>query len=253
MLRKKVFVTDHGWKGLSLPRLIPYGKFVDGFLLISIFSARKFSKYSAKIRVIYGGVDPEVFKPVKSARYRKVIFLGRIMPHKGVNYLIEAMYGVDDAKLVILGHRVDTRFYHYLVSLSRSLNANVNFMLDASDEAIVRELSTATVLVLPSVYRDIYGKYYPQPELLGLALLEAMACETPVICTNVGGMPEIVINGLDGFVVPPNDPRALREKILFLLDNPDIAVEMGKRGREKVLQYFTWDKVAERCLSAYVD
>ena len=251
-LAKKIFVTDHGWRGVSLA-LLPYGKLIDGFLVYSTFSARRFSRYGVKVRVVYGGVDPKAFRPVSSVKYRKVVFLGRVMPHKGVNYLIEAMHGIDDAKLVIMGHIVNTKFYHHLLSLSRKLSVSVDFMVDPSHEDIIRELSTATVLVLPSVYYDIYGKYYPQPELFGLVLLEAMACETPVICTNVGGMPEVVTNGVDGFVAPPNDHKALREKISFLLDNPDIAVKMGKRGRKKILRRFTWDKVAERCLNAYTD
>jgi len=248
---KKVFVTDHGGGGTSITYLFPYGRLVDGFLVYSKFSARWFIRYGKKVKVVSGGVDPTVFRPVSSVKYRKVAFLGRIMPHKGVNYLIEAMRGVDNSELVIMGRIVDIKFYYYLLSLSNKLDVNARFVIDPSHEEIIRELSTATVLVLPSVYYDIYGKYHSRPELFGLVLLEAMACGTPVICTNVGGMPEVVTDGVDGFVVPPNNPKALREKIAFLLDNPDVAVNMGEKGREKVLKYYTWDKVAERCLHAY--
>jgi len=247
---KKVFITDHGGGGISLAYLFPYGKLVNGFLACSNFSAQWFKKYGTKIEVIYGGVDCEAFKPISSSKYRKVVFLGRIMPHKGINYLIEAMRDVEGS-LVIMGHVVDINFYRYLLSLARTLKVNADFIIDPPHERIVYELSTAMALVLPSVYYDVYGRYHSRPELLGLVLLEAMACGTPVICTSVGGMPEVVIDGVDGFIVPPNNPSALREKILYLFNNPDIAIEMGKRGREKVERYFTWEKVAERCLREY--
>ncbi len=63
--------------------------------------------------------------------------------------------------------------------------------------------------------------------------------------------PEIVEDGVTGFIVPPNDPIAIREKIDYLVKNPDIADEIGKKGREKILRQFTWDAVAERCLDIY--
>jgi glycosyltransferase involved in cell wall biosynthesis len=106
-------------------------------------------------------------------------------------------------------------------------------------------------LVLPSVYRDELGGNTRVPELLGQALLEAMACETPVVCTNVASMPEIVQDGVSGFVVPPNDPSALREKLMWLRDHPERARQMGAAGRQRVLERFTWDQVVSRCLRIY--
>jgi glycosyltransferase involved in cell wall biosynthesis len=97
----------------------------------------------------------------------------------------------------------------------------------------------------------VYGARHDKPELLGLVLLESMACGTPVICTNVGGMPEIVKDGVTGFVVPPNDPKALAARIAYLFDNPEVARAMGRKGRERVVEAFSWSKVAQRCLDAY--
>jgi glycosyltransferase involved in cell wall biosynthesis len=89
------------------------------------------------------------------------------------------------------------------------------------------------------------------PELLGLTLLESMACGTPVICTEVGSMPELVDDGVTGFVVPPNDPLALRDRIDYLRQNSDLAQQMGQAAREKVLNHFTWEAVAKHCLAIY--
>ncbi|MGH7918000.1 MAG: glycosyltransferase, partial [Candidatus Binataceae bacterium] len=109
----------------------------------------------------------------------------------------------------------------------------------------------ACCVVLPSVYKTLYGDETRVPELLGQTLLEAMACGTPVICTEVASMPEIVEDGVNGFIVPPNDPTALREKIAWLLNNPHHAAAMGKAGRQRVLDRFTWPAVVRRCLEAY--
>jgi glycosyltransferase involved in cell wall biosynthesis len=72
-----------------------------------------------------------------------------------------------------------------------------------------------------------------------------------VILTDVASLPEIVEDGVTGFLVPPNNPEAIREKLQFLFDNPGTADEMGRRGREKVLSKFTWELTAQRCLHAY--
>src|SRR5204863_5377575 len=95
------------------------------------------------------------------------------------------------------------------------------------------------------------GLTQPVPELLGQTPLEAMACGTPAIVTNVASLPEVVADGETGFVVPPNDPTALREKIRWLLDRPAEVERMGAAGRRRVLEHFSWDAVARRCLTAY--
>ena len=78
-----------------------------------------------------------------------------------------------------------------------------------------------------------------------------MACGTAAICTDVASMPEVVVDDVTGFVVPPNDSETLRERLLVLRDNPGRAIEMGKMGRERVLEKFTWPATVENCLRAY--
>jgi len=72
-----------------------------------------------------------------------------------------------------------------------------------------------------------------------------------VICTDVGAMPEFVQEGITGFVVPPNDPKSLGERIAFLAKNPEAARRMGLKGRELVFKEYTWEAVAGRCIAAY--
>jgi glycosyltransferase involved in cell wall biosynthesis len=127
----------------------------------------------------------------------------------------------------------------------------VRFLGPVFGDALLAEYASAGVGVLPSVEVDLYGKHYPKSEILGLALLEAMACETPVVCSDIGGMPELVADGVTGRVVPAGDSRALGEAVDGLLDDPATARRFGQAGRERVLEHFTWDAVAERCLAAY--
>jgi glycosyltransferase involved in cell wall biosynthesis len=97
----------------------------------------------------------------------------------------------------------------------------------------------------------MYGSETRVPELLGQTLLEGMACGTPAICTDVASMPEVVDDGMTGFVVAENDPEALRAKLSWLWDHPLEAAKMGRAARHRVLERFTWDVVVKRCLEIY--
>jgi glycosyltransferase involved in cell wall biosynthesis len=82
-------------------------------------------------------------------------------------------------------------------------------------------------------------------EGLGRVLIEAMACGKPVIGTDTGGIPSLIHDGGNGFLIPPNDPDALAEKLIYLLSNEDEAVRMGARGREFVAQTFSTERYVE--------
>ena len=97
----------------------------------------------------------------------------------------------------------------------------------------------------------MYGQETRVPELLGQTLLEGMACGVPAICTSVASMPEIVQNGINGFIVPPNSPNALRDRISWLREHPIERRQMGAEARRRVLERFTWPAVVRRCLNIY--
>jgi len=109
------------------------------------------------------------------------------------------------------------------------------------------------VLALPSVERTCYGRAVRVSELLGLVVLEAMASGTPVVASRIGGLPEVVEDGVSGFLVPPGDVAALRERLAQILRDPALGRRLGANARAVVLERFTWAKVAERCLAAYAD
>jgi glycosyltransferase involved in cell wall biosynthesis len=105
--------------------------------------------------------------------------------------------------------------------------------------------------VLPSVHHTCYGRQVALPELLGLCVLEAMASGTPVVCSRLGGLPEVVRDGETGFLVTPGDVGELRDRLATVLGSPGLATRMGRAAREVALERFTWQACAARCLAAY--
>jgi glycosyltransferase involved in cell wall biosynthesis len=197
-------------------------------------------------RVILGGVDTDKFSPGDVHR-DNVLFVGRLLPHKGVHDLIDAV--PPDLSLRIIGRAMDAE---YLNSLrARAAGKPVTFLHDTTDAQLVDEYRRALCVVLPSVYQPPDGRYTPVPELLGQTLLEAMACGRPTICTDVASMPEVVTNGQTGYVVPPNNPAALGAAIGALRADPATATSLGDAGRRRVLDRFRWSQVVDRCLDAY--
>src|SRR5207253_5534216 len=129
----------------------------------------------------------------------------------------------------------------------------VDFHGAAADADLPALYRSAEVLALPSVERTCYGQTVRVSELLGLVALEAMASGTPVVASRVGGLSEVVVDGETGFLTPPGDVAALRQRLEQLLGDPHLARRMGDNARALVLERFTWVKVAERCLEVYTD
>jgi glycosyltransferase involved in cell wall biosynthesis len=247
LLRKPVFLTDHAGGDRHFNRRLRTVEGAAGLLLVSHHNARGFAKHQHKITVIHGGVDPQRFGPRPVARGRRALYAGRLIPYKSVHLLIEGVR--PDTEVRVAGAAYDDEYERHLHAVSQ--DRNVHFLGPVLGEALVEQYCAAGVSVLPSVEIDLYGKRYPKSEILGLALLEAMACETPVVCSNIGGMPELVAGGETGTIVPAGDAGALGAAVEALLDDPATARRYGEAGRQRVLDRFTWRAVAERCLAAY--
>ena len=127
----------------------------------------------------------------------------------------------------------------------------MDFLGVVDDDELARLYRTAAVVVVPSVERTCYGRRITVSELLGLVALEAMASGTPVIASRVGGLPEIVQDGVTGYLVSPGDVTELQGRIHSLLGDPAAASRLGANGRVRVLAELTWDRCAERCIEAY--
>jgi glycosyltransferase involved in cell wall biosynthesis len=246
-MRKPLVATDLGGGGRSLMYRLHLHRWIRRFVMISRFSLSLLPPAAQPRAVaLNGGIDLDAYPMSESPRVPRVVLVARILPHKGIDYLIQA--AGTDIPVVIAGRIADPDYFEHLHRSTEG--TQVRFELDPPDE-VVRELyQTSAVTVSASVYRDVNGGLWPNSELLGLTLLESMAVGTPVVCTNVGGMPEYVLDGTTGFVVPPNDSAALRLSIKRLLDDPALARRMGGAGHDHVGQY-SWRSVAARVLPEY--
>jgi glycosyltransferase involved in cell wall biosynthesis len=247
--RRRVFVTDLGGGGFDISGYVCTDRLFHGHLHISEYS-RTVAAHAAssRARVILGGVDTDKFSPVAAAG-ESVLFVGRLLPHKGVHDLIDAV--APDVPVRIVGQPLDADYANTL--RARASGKCVTFVHDADDDQLVAEYRRATCVVLPSVYTLPDGRATRVPELLGQALLEAMACGRPVVCTDVASLPEVVVHGETGYVVPPGNPGALGTAVAAVRANPEEAGRLGANGRTRVLDRFRWQNVVERCLSAYLE
>lgn len=243
---KKVFATDLGGGGRNLAFHINMTRWLDGYLLLSKNSSELVGRCLAPIHIIYAGVDTSLYRPTV-AKEKKVVFVGRFIPNKGIDYLIEAM--PPDIPLHVIGTPYDEMYYEDLKKLAKG--KKVSFLIGLTHEQIVDEYSSAAVCVLPAVVHNRYGGISYGVQLFALPLVEAMACKTVPIATNLFAHPEIIQEGITGFLVPPNDPIKLREKIEYVFKNPTEAAKIGERGREEVMRRFTWDQVAQHCIEIY--
>ena len=248
-MRRRIVASDLGGGGWSLSSRLDTHRWFQAHLHISRYS-RKVAGHDGRpgAQVIYGGVDTALFSQDPAVpKEPMVVFVGRLLPHKGVNDLVDAV--PEGLTLELIGQPYDERFHADLQR--RAANKRVIFRHDCNDAELVLTYRRALCVVLPSVYRDCYGGESKVPELLGQTLLEGMACGIPGICTDVASLPEVVVNGVTGFIVPPNDSTAMRNKLCWLRDHPAEAGAMGRAARQRVLENFTWPSVVRRCLEIY--
>jgi len=251
IMHKPVFTTNLGGFGFGLHRIVDTRDWFTQHLHVSEYSRRLDGhEVLANARVIYGGVDPERFRPEPSApRTNEILIVSRLLPHKGVNYLIDAIDGEMSLRVIGRPFRFAANYRQLLTE--HAAGKTIVFEEQCDDAALIRAYQRALCVVTPSVYRTVFGTFHPNTELLGLALLEGMACGRPGIATNVASLPELIEDGITGFIVPPNDPEAIREKIKWLMSHPVEADVMGEAARQRVLRLFTWDAAVAECLKAY--
>lgn len=249
LLGKRVFTTDHGGGNWCLNGYLATRKLFTKHLHVSTFGQGLMGMSSwKKSEVIYGGVDTDRFNPGNEELSKpKIVFVGRIMPHKGIDQIIQCL--PEGLKFEVIGRPYHREYFEKLQGLA--FGKEVVFREDASDADIVEAYQTSRCVVLPSVYKDYFGNESIVPELLGLTLLEGMACGKPGLVTNVTSLPEIVSHRLNGWIVEPGDLEMFRKILIEIRDNPWLCRDMGEKARKTVASKFTWQKTVERCLAAY--
>ncbi|MDQ2708800.1 MAG: glycogen synthase [Actinomycetota bacterium] len=216
----------------------------------------------AKVRVVPNGIDSTIFAPTddRTVWHRRgidpdrltVLFVGRVTRQKGVPHLVRAAARFDPrAQLVLCAGEPDTPAldleFRALVDELRSCRDGVFWISEMLPRPeLVQLLSGATVFACPSVYE-------PQ----GIVNLEAMGCQTAVVASDVGGIPDVVVDGLTGLLVPylDSDPRGFEDGLAMrvneLLGNPARAHAMGLAGRERAMREYGWDAIAARTVAVY--
>jgi starch synthase len=224
----------------------------------------------ARVAVVRNGIDADEYRPDPGTDVLGtygvdptrpfVLFVGRITPQKGLTHLLDAAYHIDrGAQLVLCAGVPDTpEIATEIAGKIERLQGKrgtvvwIERMLERRE--VIQLMSHATVLVCPSLY-----------EPLGIVNLEAMACGTAVVATATGGIPEVVEDGVTGYLVPfdprsdgapdPTDPaafaRSLAERINGLVAEPSLAAKLGEAGRRRAVQDFSWKTVAQRTLDVY--
>jgi glycosyltransferase involved in cell wall biosynthesis len=246
---RRVFVTDLGGGGWDFSSYVSTDRWFHGHLHISQYSRRVMGQEGrACSHVILTGVDTEKFSPDANVpKTGGALFVGRLLSHKGVDRLIEAL--PPDLPLDVVGRAYDPKYVALLQELASGKRVRFHTTLD--DAQLVEMYRRARSVVLPSLYRDRYGNETKVPELMGQTLLEGMACGIPAICTDVASMPEAVVDGVTGFVVPPDDLAAMRTALVTLCTDHGRAETMGAAARARMLEHFQWSGVVARCLEAY--
>jgi glycosyltransferase involved in cell wall biosynthesis len=250
--RQRRVVTDHGLLGRRRPRAT---RLVERFLTVSRYSAEVLDAPDDRTGVIFGGADAERFHPEPGEHRAGVLFLGRITPHKGVDRLIEALPA--GAPLTIAGSSghdpawPERGYLQLLRDLAASASGPITFAGAVADDALPRLMRCHAVLAFPSVDVTCYGRHVAISELLGLTVIEAMASGTPVVCSHIGGLPEVVTDGETGFLVPPGDADVLRDRLATLLHDRALRERMGRNARDVACERFTWAACARRCLQNY--
>ncbi len=215
-----------------------------GVIFISDAQKRAFEKHGRNTGehfLIHNGIDTDKFSDGRERKHtgagmkyaENSVVIGVIArlssSRKGQNYLLPAMRKIlnryPQTRLQVIGDGEDEGGLKYLAKCLK-LDRNISFLGMRDD--IPELLEGMDILVQPSI-----------TEPLGLSILEGMYSGLPVVATDVGGIPEIVRHGETGFLVPPKDPDALADSIMKLIRDRDMAREMGKKGRETVMNGFT--------------
>lgn len=203
-------------------------------------------EFSNKLRTIPGGIDIDLFpkkfntknieKKYKLAGKKVVLFAGRLTPQKGVKFLVRAAKKIL-GEVFIIGDGPERKS---LMELARAMKIKNIHFLGYFGRKRTREFKefyyAADVFVAPSVWQ----------EPLGLVILEAMACQTPVVVTRKGGIPLAVKEKVNGLFVRPRNANDIAEKVNKILTDKKLAKKLGENARKIVKEKFTWDKIAKK-------
>ncbi len=233
------------------PYMIPHPKIIEGELksydkvdyvsVPSSFVKRTFLEYGfpeRKIIQVPYGVDLSNFRQItKTDDIFRVVFAGGMSLRKGVHYLLQAFseLNLPNSELMLIGAMNDE-----MKPFFKKYAGKFNYAGKVLQTELYKYYSQGSVFVMPSI-----------EEGLAMVQPQAMACGLPVICTTNTGGEDIVRDGIDGFVVPIRNTEALKEKLVYLYENPNKRKEMGESAKKRVDTGFTWDDYGDKMINEY--
>ncbi len=257
LLNKKLIITIHGsdvhaYKIHSLEWLLHWSlKQADAITVNSTATQKtiltRFPSVKNKIQIIPMGIDSETLAKAKPKKLsgKVIVFVGRLSEQKGVQYLLEAFPAIQrkvpSAKLVIVG---GGPYEKTLKQQAKNMN-NVTFTGSLHHSELHAYYKRADVFVLPSISGRGLGK-----EGFGLAVVEAMAANSPVVATNTGGLTDIIDHNKTGLLVPERNAKELGAAIILLLKNKSKATTLA-RNAKKFSQEYSWDAIAKKFAKLY--
>ncbi|MCJ7506467.1 glycosyltransferase family 4 protein [Candidatus Bathyarchaeota archaeon] len=199
-----------------------------------------------EITILHYGVDTDIFVPKENNRQDDlVLFVGRWERRKGISVLLRSLdYLERPVHLVMIGPSYNDEYSRGLLELvrSKSRKHKISYLGAVGRNELIEWFQRASLSVCPSTV-----------ESFGIVCVEAIACECPVIASDIDGVRDIVTNNENGILVPPNNAKELAIAIQYLLDNPEIGERLGRRGRTIVQQKFSLNVAARKLLSIYRD
>jgi len=198
-----------------------------------------------KMRVIYNGIDTDIFSPSPKAprlENRLLVVISRDTAVKGLRYMLEALAILRQEhplELTVVAKGTDNSTTQRLIS-TLGIRDYVKFIDEIDTTELVNQYRQASVVAIPSIY-----------EGFGLPAAEAMACGAPVVSTTAGALREVV--GDAGILVPPADVKALAEAISSLVVSPDKRKHLSEIGRKRITQMFNWQNTAKATADVYAE
>ena len=246
-----VVLTDIGGGGRTysgylqkLHRKFNPHRLAHGLAHLSAHAKTAFLDWKHPDVVLHGGTPrPDGLTEIPDKAY--ALFVGRLLPHKGILNVIQSI--PSDLPLKVVGRPYDSAYFETLKAAAAG--KEIEFITDA-DDARLRELYQGAAVVLQTSLPS-EGPGFDRSELLGLVALEGMAYGRPVVVTRTTSLPELVVDGETGFIVPPNDLPALGGKISLLVKDRELSRRLGRQALAHVQRHFTWEATAQRGLGHY--
>jgi glycosyltransferase involved in cell wall biosynthesis len=210
-------------------------------------------KFGDKIHIIHCGLNPDSFAPSSEPRSGSnkltIVGVGQLVPRKGFHILIESCYLIAkrnvDFRCYIYGEGEERRRLELLID-RYNLHEQVHMPGRVYQEELRQSLAKTDIFVLPCI-KDKSGDLDGIP----VALMEAMAMQIPTVSTTVSGIPELIKHGQNGLLTPPNDAVALADVVQQLKDNGELRQQLGRTGRETVINEFNIFKSAEQMAALF--